>query len=110
MTHNADGQSLLADATQLLEKHFEDQFRQEPTTCDKDAYRRLLLQVEEKIAYWLDHDYAFLLNVMYRIDVGEEAFRRAIAEPQPAIALSVLVLKREMEKARTRRQYRSSTD
>ncbi|MFP4339817.1 MAG: hypothetical protein ACLFQO_05225 [Cyclobacteriaceae bacterium] len=108
MSDNNQEISLLADGAQLVEKHLREKFTLKDTSSYEDAYRQLLLEIEEKIAYWLEHDYEYLLNLMYRIDVGEEAFRKALETNKPAAQLAQLVLEREIQKARSRKQFREN--
>lgn len=74
------------------------------------ALHELQVFVREKIAFWLDHDFAQLLRVMYRLDIDEEQFKLALASSEPATAITLLVLTRELDKARSRIQYRKKQD
>jgi hypothetical protein len=58
----------------------------------------------------LHKDYHRLLNAMYRLDIDEKLFRDAFSgmhSPGVASRLADLVIKREIEKARTRKKYRT---
>jgi hypothetical protein len=74
------------------------------------AWHELQVFVREKIAFLLDHDFAQLLRVMYRLDIDEEQFNQALTSSEPATAITLLVLTRELEKARSRIQYRKKYD
>jgi hypothetical protein len=72
--------------------------------------RNILKQkLEEVIAYMLDNEFEKLCNAMYRLDVSEKLFHRALNETAkdavPAV-LAELVIERELQKVKTRRLYK----
>lgn len=73
---------------------------------DRDAIRDKLAIV---IAHLLEHNFEKLLQAMYRLDVAEPKFHRAMHESAPVdlpYALADLVIEREMQKVRTRIMYK----
>ncbi|MCB0736043.1 MAG: hypothetical protein KDC92_00925 [Bacteroidetes bacterium] len=67
----------------------------------------LLQALAERIAYLLDHDFEFLMQALYRIDVNENKVKMALQgeSDNPAQILAELIIEREMQKAETRRKY-----
>jgi hypothetical protein len=66
-------------------------------------------RLEEVISFMLENEFEKLCNAMYRLDVSERLFNRAINEtPKEAIpsVLAELVIEREMQKVKTRRLYK----
>lgn len=62
----------------------------------------LINHLRARIQDWLDNDFTHLLNLMYRLDIGEQSFNDALVAPNPSKKLAELVLQREIQKARTR--------
>ncbi len=78
--------------------------RLEPMTLD--AVRAFLVA---RITHLLDRNPALLLHVLYRVDVAERDVKRVFAEGAPADvpgALADLLIERQLQKVRLRRQYR----
>lgn len=65
----------------------------------------LIRHIKERLRYLLDHDFAHLLRLMYRLDIEEKAFAKALSMPEPADTLAQMVLQRELQKAKTRIAY-----
>ena len=73
-----------------------------------DEFREKL---QDLINYLLYHDFERLLNAMYRLDINEDKFRKALANQlseNMARDLAELVIDREMQKVLTRRKYREN--
>jgi hypothetical protein len=74
---------------------------------DIQNFRERLIQAIELL---LHNDYPRLLNAMYRLDIDERLFREALSgmhSPNVSGRLADLVIKREMEKIKTRNKYKS---
>ena len=74
---------------------------------DMDLLKERLVDV---INHLLQHDYAQLINAMYRLDIDEKLFREAISgmhSPNVASRLADLVIRRELEKIQSRKKYKS---
>ena len=68
-------------------------------------------KLQDLINYLLDHDFERLLNAMYRLDINEDKFRKALGNQQSeniARDIAELVIDREMQKVITRRKYREN--
>lgn len=75
-------------------------------TPDLNFFHNKLTQL---IRYLLDHDMHRLLNAMYRLDVSEAKFSKAMHSPdkdEVARSIASLVLEREMQKVKTRLHYK----
>ena len=73
---------------------------------DLNSFHQKLTQL---IRYLLDHDMHRLLNAMYRLDVSEAKFSKAMHSPtrdEAARSIASLVLEREMQKVKTRLHYK----
>jgi len=94
-----------ANSTALLATSFEI-----AGATDKVTEEELLYVLSERIAYMIDHKFDYLMHIMYRFDVLEHKIRAAI-EPgnneSANVALAKLVLERQKERIRLRREYKS---
>ncbi|MDT8392712.1 MAG: hypothetical protein RQ761_02635 [Bacteroidales bacterium] len=75
-------------------------------TPDLNFFHQKLTQL---IRHLLDHDMYRLLNAMYRLDVSEAKFSKAMHSPdrdEAARSIASLVLEREMQKVKTRLHYK----
>lgn len=81
---------------------------QEPEKVSMENVREKLI---EKIEHLLVHDYEKLLWILYRVDVPEKKAIAAMAdasEGKPSHALADLIIERQIQKAKTRIQFRST--
>lgn len=64
----------------------------------------ILLWLEEKVKYLLDHDFNALVNLLYRIDVYESKAKTCFGQPNAEIAkcLANLIWERQMQKYKNR--------
>lgn len=89
-----------------LEREPESLLPERQTLPDHNTLKQKL---EEVIAYMLDNEFEKLCNAMYRLDVSEKLFHRALNETAkdavPAV-LAELVIERELQKVKTRRLYK----
>lgn len=97
----------LTESVKLLNKHFElvgdDAL---PLRMNSIELRKRLIQI---IGWMLDNDMEKLLQIMYRIDVSEVAFKKVLSASPPGELsgdVADLVLQREWLKAETRLKYR----
>src|SRR5215217_685729 len=93
-------------AASIIQRYFD---LNEVRTRDEQlqVVREMLI---DKINFFLDHDFENLLTILYRIDVSEEKAKSSLAEKSdraPAEILADLIIKRQIEKAKTRIKYRS---
>ena len=73
-----------------------------------DHLESLRDRLEQIISYLLDKEFDRLLQAMYRIDIGEEQFKAALAIDPPsevAATITQLIIDRERQKAITRAKY-----
>ncbi len=80
----------------------------QPQLPMQEYQEKLLQLLSDRIRYWMQHDFEHLLGLMYRIDIGETAFRKALSSDEPSRQLARLVMHREMQKAKTRILYRKN--
>ncbi|MCU0446442.1 MAG: hypothetical protein MUE85_16165 [Microscillaceae bacterium] len=90
---------------QLIARDFNlnDSQAQWSKSADFQAFRLQLIAVIETM---LAQQPEQLAQAMYRLDVDEAAFRQALAQNSPA-QIADLVIRRELQKIYTRRQYSS---
>ena len=73
-----------------------------------DYREEILKELEHIVQYLLDNDFEKLLNTMYRIDLPEIKVKKVLSTENPenlSRVVSVMILDRELEKARTRIEY-----
>jgi len=73
-------------------------------------FRDVIRWLEKEIRYLLDHDFQKLVNVLYRIDIGENQFKEILSKaPQDRISknLTQVIVNRELQKVRTRKEYKT---
>ncbi len=76
---------------------------------------KLSFSTIEKLKDWLsgeismliDRDIQRLMNILYRIDVDEQNTKAAFADNNPAMRLAELIIKRELQKVKSRKKYRN---
>jgi hypothetical protein len=74
-----------------------------------DPYHNLI----EYISWLMEYRMDFLLSLLYRLDVTEQAIKGAIHPGNtmpPAEAIANLILERQLERLETKRKYSKPTD
>ena len=77
---------------------------------DKEA---VLRELEESINWMILHRFEALVQTLYRMDVDETRLRTLLAQPgdtDAACIIANLLVERQLQKLRTRRQFRSDAD
>lgn len=65
-------------------------------------------KLEKIVAYLLDNDFERLLNAMYRLDIDEEKFKKAVSGTDGkniSREIAELIVSREIQKLKTRIKY-----
>ena len=78
-------------------------------THEYEDYESLKKRVLPVIRQMLDNDFNSLLNLLYRIDVNEDKLKKILTFGNPeniAGDITDLILHREIQKVKTRKQYR----
>jgi len=73
-------------------------------------FKDVIVWLQKEIQYLLDNNFEKLLNIMYRIDIGEDRFREALSNQRSkdiSYELAELVVERELQKVRSRKKYQS---
>lgn len=91
--------ALLPFLSELLHKNFQTETREQA------PYQWLWENLKIKLEELINHDMERLVQLMYRIDIEESDFHRAMGEPQPAEALAHVVMKRFLRKALLRKRF-----
>ena len=94
--------TLLPDTLQAIQKYMEIEASL--------SYEELVEQLTSAVMYLLLHDMEKLLNILYRIDVNEIKVKAAFAQNNPQLiapSIAKLILERELQKAESRKLYRS---
>ena len=63
--------------------------------------------LSKHIDEWLVNNFEKLLNVIYRLDVSEEKFKKALGSSLPSMAIAALIVDRELQKIEFRKRYSS---
>jgi hypothetical protein len=93
-------ETLLPSVTQSLQKFVE---LDESLTLEK-----LKEQLIEKLVYMLHYEMEKLVGILYRIDVREKDVKAAFEQNNPKLIaplLATAIINRELEKARSRRDF-----
>ena len=103
----ADNMQLLIDAGRQIGKQYSIGLPEHP---DYDAlYKALKERLASRLIEFLDYDMEGLINLVYRLDIREKDFDAAMRGPSTRIIaeqLAELIIRRELEKAYTRKLYR----
>lgn len=71
-----------------------------------NAYRELSRQITPYIKKLMDSNYSAFLNLLYRVDISESKIKAAASEENSLPeAVTHLIIRREMEKAVTRKLF-----
>ncbi|HYV95084.1 MAG TPA: hypothetical protein VE978_25135 [Chitinophagales bacterium] len=85
-------------------------FDLEEISSNENLLEKIRALLIDRIDFLLDHDFEKLLWILYRIDVSEEKAKAALAvtsEKRPAEVLADMIIERQIEKARTRTEFRN---
>lgn len=80
------------------------------TEVQDRGFERLAEWLHSRVKHMLDHDFASLLNALYRVDLPEEDLKRMLHETPPdrlSRTITEAILAREREKVITRHRYRT---
>ncbi|HNP18241.1 MAG TPA: hypothetical protein PKL31_07410 [Fulvivirga sp.] len=90
----------------LIQKDFTLEASDLPASID--SMDKLRIELNKVVSYLLDKDFNRLLNALYRIDVSEAKVKLILSEENPerlSLALTDLIIKRELKKIETRKKY-----
>ena len=79
----------------------------------KTTREQMITFLAERINYLITNDFTQLLQVLYRIDVSEQKLRTLLKQNAGTDAgriIAVLVIERQLEKLRSREQFRKNGD
>lgn len=100
---------LIAETALLLNKDFGQEEETALKLRDDLTKNDLKSHLQFAIAWYIESDFHALVNIFYRLDIHEQKFN-AIMDTQMGDELTSnladLVLEREMQKAKTRLEYR----
>ncbi|SMD36420.1 hypothetical protein SAMN04488029_2890 [Reichenbachiella faecimaris] len=98
----------LASCTTLITKHF--QLPDEELAPHQSSEQALEDALASIINNLINQDMTRLMNAFYKIDLDEVKFKKILTTAAPdqiGITLAREVIKREMQKVKTREQYRN---
>lgn len=75
----------------------------------KSRLEELQVMLSEKVNWLIQHDFHSLVQLIYRVDIPEKKLKQLLADNkgQDAAALiSKLLIERQLEKLKTRQQFR----
>ena len=97
------------DSIDLIKKHFDLEGEEESSLASSISLEEMEERLSILIKHLLDKDFQRLLNGFYRIDVNENQVREILTLEAPekiSISLARLIIKRELQKVETRRNYK----
>lgn len=97
-------EDFLSETTQLIARDFELE-----ETGNHVSEEALFAMLADRVAWLIEHRMEYLLSLMYRMDISEAKVNFALSphSPEPAnIAIARLVLDRQKERIRTKREYK----
>lgn len=100
--------SSVSSCSALITKHF--QLPEEELAAHQSSEQSLVEALASIINNLLNQDMTRLLNAFYKIDLDEIKFKNILANTAPdqiAVTLAREVVKREMQKVKTREKYRN---
>lgn len=100
---------LIGETALLLNKDFGQEEETALTLRDDLTKNDLKSYLQFAIAWYIESDLHALVNIFYRLDIHEQKFNTIMQErvgDELTSALADLVLEREMQKAKTRLEYR----
>jgi hypothetical protein len=100
---------LISETAFLLNKDFGQEEETALALNDKLTQNDLKLYLQRTIAWYIENDFANLVNIFYRLDIHEQKFNALMQNKlgeELSAGLADLVLEREMQKAKSRLAYR----
>jgi hypothetical protein len=91
---------LIKDIAENLQKDWEIAL---PETLSEQEIINILAQ---RIALLLDRSPEALFQLMYRIDISEAAFNKAVNTNEPALNIACLIYERQKAKAESRQKHK----
>ncbi|MFC3416879.1 hypothetical protein [Algoriphagus hitonicola] len=79
-----------------------------PNTAESISEAEVVILLSQAISQLLDRDFERLLQICYRIDLGEEKLRRILHESEPdqiSMDLANALWERQKQKAEIRKRY-----
>ena len=76
------------------------------SSLQNQSFDELKIFLQNKISRLIETDVERLLQIMYRIDIDEEKFKRAFDSEYPAEAIADLIIAREMKRQETLRNFK----
>jgi len=104
MSNNMDGK--VDKISELIVQDFN--FEPDQSLVDSKHLEDLKEKLEKIVAYLLDNDFERLLNAMYRLDIDEEKFKKAVSGSDGkniSREIAELIVSREIQKLKTRIKY-----
>lgn len=101
--------SSISSCCALITKHF--QLPEEELAIHQSSQQELEEALASIINNLLNQDMTRLMNAFYKIDLDEHLFKNILTETAPdqiAISLAREVVKRELQKVKTREKYRNN--
>lgn len=78
-----------------------------------NTWEEMRQKVYERIQYLVVHDFKSLVDVLYRADVNERKLKQILSSNQDkdaAIIIGDLIIERQLEKWRSRNEFRAKDD
>ncbi len=97
---------LTKSTTQLIVSSFELEIPEEQAS-EQELFDLLC----DRIAYLIEYRIDFLLSLMYRLDVAESKINKVLspsAEKPANVGLAELVMERQRERMRTKKEYKAT--
>ncbi len=102
---------MIPEEEKILIEIIQNNFNLTKVTVEENSLQKIRILLIDQLDFLIDHDFEKLLWILYRIDVIEEKAKVALAEntiQKPSEVLADLIIERQMEKAKTRLEYRAA--
>ncbi len=91
----------------MLIRYLQKEFTEETGLVLQDGTEEdVLLALDKIIVVYINHHFEKLLQVMYRMDVDEQKFSKALLKKRSSLEIAKLVISREKQRIDFRKRYK----
>ncbi len=81
--------------------------------ADAETEEKLKKVISERINYLIQHDFAQLTELLYRIDINEAKLKKLLSNKEESVAADIiaeLIIERQIQKAKSRKIFKQRND
>ena len=81
--------------------------------ADAETEEKLKKVISERINYLIQHDFAQLTELLYRIDINEAKLKKLLSNKEGSVAADIiaeLIIERQIQKAKSRKIFKQRND